>query len=128
MTFEEMLEIDELYTGPGRTLDPLGHYTAQGIPERKIKEVLGFIPAFIGPGDDTPIKEQLEACYGEVNWMDFNGHSRFINSCFLYTGDPDLYPLWKLECPENMTRLYQYPNGIIVRSEVTGEIQWARMD
>lgn len=130
MTFEEMLEMDELYIGPGRTLDPLGYYAVKGIPERKIKEALGFLPGFIVPGLDMPIKEQLEANYpGGVNWMEFhNDTSDFVAGLFLYKGDPDQYPLWKLSCPESSTRLYQYPNGIVVRIEPDGKMQWTRMD
>lgn len=128
MTHEEILKIDELYTGPGRTLDPLNYYAVKGVPESRIKEALGFIPAFIVPGLDVPIKEQLEANYGEVNWMGFKGHVNFVEGLFLYKGDPDQYPLWKLSCPENLTRLYQYANGLIVLIEPTGEMQWTRMD
>lgn len=106
-------------------IDPLNKYSH--ISEYDLTQMLGYIPGWAANGEflSSPLQEALDKQYG-FGLFEMTGGKVLEDGTFVYPGDPDLYPLFKLI--RDKETLYQYPSAIVIIIKEDGTSFCTRMD
>jgi len=107
------------------TLDP--HSKFYHIDEISMSNMVGFIPSWLSDAthDDLSAQECLDRCYG-FGLYESKEASITKEGIYQYEGDPDLFPLIKIERGDEIVYVYEYALVAIINAE--GSSFCCRMD
>ena len=110
-------------------IDPTGHHTALGAKRIPIIEACGIVPPWIIDSPDAvePLKQVLEVSYGFGPLWKSEGATVNAEGVMQYPGDPDMYPLIRMERESEVFYMYESAMVAIVQKD-TGESFVSRMD
>jgi hypothetical protein len=105
------------------TLDPCDKY-----PNMQLLERCGYIPNWALAAD--PCESMAHAIERQYPYYggQLSGGSVTSEGVYTYPNDPDLYPFIKIENPETMETLYQYPHDIVVITHPDRPVWASRCD
>ena len=110
-------------------IDPTGHHVALGAKRIPMIEACGLVPPWIIESPDyvEPLKPLLEEAYGFGPLYESEESTVNAKGVMSYPGDPDMYPLIRMERQDEVFYMYEYAMVAIV-NKTTGESFVSRMD
>lgn len=110
-------------------IDPTGHHVALGAKRIPMIEACGIVTTWVLDSPDLmePLKQVLEAAYGFGPLWESKKASVTGEGVMQYPGDPDMYPLIRMERQDEVFYMYESAMIAIVNKD-SGESFVSRMD
>lgn len=108
------------------SVDPTNNFLRT--PNEDLLEACGFIPHWVVSPEfqELPLQEALEIQYGFGSLIEMTGSKINENGVMSYPGDPDLYPLIRINRGDEI--FYQYQYGIVAFINKDKDVFITRMD
>lgn len=110
-------------------IDPTGHHVARGARRIPMIEACGIVPGWVIESPDwiEPLKPVLEEAYGFGPLYESEKATVTGEGVMQYPGDPDMYPLIRMEREHEVFYMYESAICAIINND-TGATVTGRMD